>query len=169
MRHALVVVVDAYHVGIPVVNGLKGRALPNVFQQNRASSYNLIFFARWQGIHNLEFTLFLYISGILPESIELIAKILHLFSGKVIDFCLVFIDFQLHIFGKILGNAVSKSFGVAMFLTQYQNVISITHMDSDFQVRSSKVRASIPVIMKFAYRFVMPAIALVSQPNIKSM
>ena len=82
---------------------------------------------------------------------------------------LFLIDFRSHLLCKVACDAVHKQDCVPILLAQYQNIVSIPHMNSDFQVRTLKVTHLVRGVMEFYCRFIMSAFALIAKPDIKAV
>ena len=167
--HAAIVVVDSYYINIPVVKCFKVWFFPNGPQKFSALPSNFIHLFLWKTIGNHQLTLLFHIPGILLKDIKIIAEVLHFLFRQVIDFCLALIDDQPHISGKIVGHAISKALCVLIVLTQYQDVVGIPYMDTDFQIGSFQITPYMPFAVKLRHIGVMPAVSLVPEPDIEPM
>ena len=101
-------------------------------QQFPAFLNNHVLFAFGKLICHHQLPLLLWVLRLLFIGIEVISQILHLFPGKVIYLCLILIDFQLHVPCQVIRNTVFEFHSVLIILAQYQNVISIPHMNPNF-------------------------------------
>ena len=160
---------DSYHIGIPFMEGIITGMFPNFPQQSSALRSNLVRSRFGKCVGNHEPAFLFRMIGILLENIEIIAEVFHPLPCKVIDFRFILVNDQLHIFRQVLGHTVTKTFCILQIFAQYQNIICISYMNPDFQLGFFQSPPSVSWVMEFLHGRVMPAVPLVTKPDIKPM
>lgn len=67
-----------------------------------------------------------------------------------------------------MGNTVAKSHSILIAFANHQNIVSVANMDANFQTCALQIAPPV-IVVKFPHCFVMPAVPLFPQPNIKPM
>ena len=128
--HASVVVVDAHHIDIPVVQILKCRRVFHAHQQLSASLNNRILFFLWEDVRNHEFSSQTFHVGLL--NIEIISKVFHPLMSQIKYSGFLLVDFQLHVLCQILRYTVAKPHCIISALTKNQYIVCIPNMNANF-------------------------------------
>ena len=70
---------------------------------------------------------------------------------------------------KTVRHAVSKTLNASILFAQYQNVIRISNMNTDFQTDNLQIAPSVNIIRELLNALAVPAVSLIPKPDVKPM
>ncbi len=70
---------------------------------------------------------------------------------------------------KTVRHAVSKTLNAFILFAQYQNVIRISNMNTDFQTDNLQIAPPVNIIRELLNALAVPAVSLIPKPDVKPM